>query len=260
MTTPASNPNEPSKMKQIMNASMDESIMARLPRANGVKPAMSVPTQTVVTPSPQPVETEPMDPSPRSPRFRFLPAFWTIASIVSLTVNLVLLLILLNLFQLRNGIQGLASNKVSALLGGLYTNFVKMDQASIQTNIHVEKQIPVQFTLNVSGPTNVTLSQPVRIDGALVTVATGGLNIVNARATIVLPQGTVLPINIENLVVPVDQQVLADLDVPVNIPLNQTQLHEPFVGLQKVVEPWYCLMQPNALVNGVQVCSLKANP
>jgi len=260
MSTPASNPDETSKMKRIMNASMDESIMARLPRANGVKPVMSVPTQTVVSPSPQPVETKPIEPGPRSPRFRFLPAFWTIASIFSLTVNLVLIIILLMVFQMRSGIQGVASNQISGLLGGLYTNFVKMDQASIKTSIHVEKQIPVQFSLNVSGPTNVTLSQPVRIDGALVTVATGGLNIVNARATIVLPQGTVLPINIENLVVPVDQQVLADLDVPVNIPLNQTELHEPFVGLQKVVEPWYCLIQPNAMINNIQVCSPVANP
>lgn len=255
MTTPASNPNEPSKMKKIMSASVDESIKARLPKGNGAKPAQPPayvpPPQVIDTPiAVPPVENEP----PRW-RFRFLPAFWTIASIVSLSVNLVLLIILLNLLQLRSGIQGLASNKVSGLLGGLYTNFVKMDQASIKTSIHVEKQIPVQFTLNVSGPTNVSLSQPVRIDGALVTVNTGGLNIANARATIVLPQGTVLPINIENLVVPVDQQVPAVLDVPVNIPLNQTELHEPFVGLQKVVEPWYCLVQPNATVNNVQVCS-----
>jgi hypothetical protein len=130
-----------------------------------------------------------------------------------------------------------------------------MDQANITTNIHVEKEIPVQFTLNVSGPTNVMLSQDVTIDGALVTVQTGGLNITNARATIVLPQNTVLPINIENLVVPVDQKVLAVLDVPVDIPLDQTELHEPFTGLQQVVRPWYCLIQPNAVMNNMQVCS-----
>ncbi len=255
MTTPASNSSEHSK--RIATASVDESIKARLPKPNGAKlpePPVSVPAEPVRdTPAPaQPVEDKPVA---ASPRFKFLPAFWTIASVISLTVNLVLLIILLSVFQLRSGIQGVAGNKISGLLGGLYTNFVKMDQASIKTNIHVEKQIPVQFTLNVSGPTNVTLSQPVRIDGALVTVNTGGLNIVNARATIVLPQGTLLPINIENLVVPVDQQVPAVLDVPVNIPLNQTELHDPFVGLQKVVEPWYCLVQPNATVNNVRVCS-----
>jgi hypothetical protein len=118
----------------------------------------------------------------------------------------------------------------------------------------------VQFSLNVSGPTNVRLSQPVTINSALVTVQTGGLNIVNARATIVLPQDTLLPINIENLVVPVDQKVLAVLDVPVDIPLDQTELHEPFVGLQRVVLPWYCLIEPDATFNGVPICFAPAEP
>jgi len=28
--------------------------------------------------------------------------------------------------------------------------------------------------------------------------------------------------------------------------LNQTDLHEPFVGLQEVIRPMYCLVEPNA--------------
>ena len=177
-----------------------------------------------------------------------------------MAVNIILIVILLILFQMLGAIQGTANDKVSGLLGGLYGNFVKMDQANIHTSIHVEKEIPVQFSLNVSGPTTVTLTQPVSISGALVTVQTGGLNIVNARANIVLPQDTALPIFIQNLAVPVDQKVLAVLDVPVDIPLDQTELHEPFVGLQQVVKPWYCLIEPNALLEGVQVCPQMTNP
>jgi hypothetical protein len=195
-------------------------------------------------------------------RFKFLPAFWTIASILSLTVNLILIIILLIAWQLLGQLRGLQAyglGEASSLLGGLYTNFVKMDQANIRTNIHVEKDIPVQFSLNVSGPTNVTLTQPVTISGASVWVQTGGLNIRDANATIVLPAGVVLPINIENLVVPVDQQVPAVLDVPVDIPLDQTELHEPFVGLQQVVQPWYCLIEPDAAFNGSPVCPQSAN-
>jgi len=247
MTTPATDPNEPSKMKKLISGNADDSIRSKLPHGNG-----SNARRTPV--SARPASASP-EPGTRTRRFQFLPAFWTIASLMSITVNIVLIVILLIVFQMLGVIQSTANDKVSGLLGGLYMNFVKMDQATIQTSIHVEKDIPVSFNLNVSGPTNVTLSQPVTINGALVTVATGGLNIVNARATIVLPQGTLLPINIENLVVPVNQSVRAVLDVPVNIPLNQTQLHEPFVGLQKVVEPWYCLVEPNATVNGLQVCS-----
>lgn len=254
MTTPASDQSEPSKMKKLISGNADDPIRSRLPQGNGstVKRA-----PVASRPGPDSVSSEPR---PRARRFQFLPAFWTIASLMSITVNIILIIILLILFQMLGVVQGTANDKISGLLGGLYMNFVKMDQASIQTSIHVEKEIPVNFNLNVSGPTNVTLSQPVTINGALVTVQTGGLNIVNAQARIVLPQGTLLPINIEGLAVPVNQSVLAVLDVPVNIPLNQTQLHEPFVGLQKVVEPWYCLVEPNATFNGVQVCSPFAAP
>lgn len=304
MTTPASDQNEHSKMKRLTSANVDDAIRSRLPRATGAPvqkqaAASANPTPPAPVSSPEPAPkpktsrlfgrksgTVPAKPAsadavaskaeakPREPRrFQFLPVFWTIASVMSFTVNVVLLIVLLLAFQALKQVPlvaqtmeqpslvpGMATNIASGLLGGLYTNFVKMDEANIRTTIHVEKEIPVQFSLNVSGPTNVVLSEAVTIRGALVTVETGGLNIVNARATIVLPKDTLLPINIENLVVPVDQKVLAVLDVPVDIPLNQTELHEPFVGLQKVVEPWYCLIKPDVSVNGVQVCSNVANP
>ena len=253
MTTPDTDRNQTSKMKKLTSdTEVDTSIHDRLPPQSSVDRSRT----PVSTPPPAPPTTS--EPQPRRWRFKFMPAFWTIASILSLTVNLILIIALLLAYQMLDTILGLQTygvGQASGLLGGLYSNFVKMDQASIRTNIHVEKDIPVQFSLNVSGPTNVTLSHPVTISGATVWVQTGGLNIRDANATIVLPAGVVLPINIENLVVPVDQQVPAVLDVPVDIPLSQTELHEPFVGLQEVVKPWYCLIQPDATVNGLQVCA-----
>ncbi len=251
MTQPVSNQGETSKMKRLLNGNADDAVTSRLPRANRpIGPAVAKPS--TFSPS-KPASSSPAVDS-RTTRLKLLPAFWTFASALSLAVNVVLIAVLLVLLQMLGAIRLTANDQVSSLLGGLYTNFVKMDQASIKTVIPVRKEIPVNFVLNVSGPTNVTLSESVTIDGALVTVNTGGLNINSARARIVLPAGTVLPINIQNLVVPVNQQVLAELDVQVNIPLSQTELHEPFVGLQKVVEPWYCLVEPNAIVNNARVC------
>ena len=250
MSQPDSNQNETSKMKKLLNGSADD-VTSRLPRARGAStPRASKPVESV------PTASSPSASVPK-PRRKFLETFWTIASIISLTVNIGVVIALLVVMQMLGGPKAtfsLAQDEAAGLLGGLYNNFVKMDQASIKTTIHVEKEIPVQFSLNVSGPTDVTLSRDVAISGALVTVNTGGLNINNARANIVLPAGTVLPINIQNLVVPVDQKVLAILDVPVDIPLNQTELHEPFVGLQKVVEPFYCMIEPLTIVNGIYVC------
>jgi len=250
MSQPASDQNETSKMKKLLSGNADD-VTSRLPRASGP----SVPKAS----KPAPVDsTASSQSAPASkPRRKFLETFWTIASVISLTVNIGTVIALLVVMQMLGGPKAtlsFAQGQATGLLGGLYDNFVKMDQASIKTTIHVEKEIPVQFSLNVSGPTDVTLSRDVTINGALVTVNTGGLNINNARANIVLPAGTVLPINIQNLVVPVDQKVLAVLDVPVNIPLNQTELHEPFVGLQKVIEPYYCMIEPLTVVNGIYVC------
>jgi len=258
MTQPASSNKEPSKLNKLLNDKAEQpSIQSRLPRAAGssAPPPKAPPTAAV------PVSASASSPSksqPKQSNSRIGPIFWTIASVISLLVNIGTVIALIVVVQLLGGpkaTMSFAQGQANGLLGGLYNNFVKMDAASIKTTIHVEKEIPVQFSLNVSGPTDVTLSKDVVISGALVTVNTGGLNINNARANIVLPAGTVLPINIQNLVVPVDQKVLAVLDVPVNIPLNQTELHDPFVGLQKVIEPYYCLLQPNTVVNGANVCA-----
>jgi len=252
MSLPASNNKEPSKMNKLVSGKTDQQpLQSRLPRAagTGATPPPKAPTRTSASTSS----------SPRSSRIG--PIFWTIASVISLLVNIGTVIVLIVVVQLLGGTKAtlaFAEGQANGLLGGLYNNFVKMDAASIKTTIHVEKEIPVLFDLNVSGPTDVVLSRDVVINGALVTVQTGGLNIVNATARIVLPQGTLLPITIQSLLVPVDQKVLAVLDVPVNIPLNTTDLHVPFVGLQKVIEPYYCLLQPNTVVDGVNVCATTA--
>jgi hypothetical protein len=256
MSQPASNNNEPSKFNKLLsgNSQQPSSLQSRLPRANGAPLVAQTPEATPVQTSSTPKSQPRQAPS----NSKIGPIFWTIASVISLLVNIGTVIALIVIVQMLGGPKktlALAQDQASGLLGGLYLNFVKMDAASIKTTIHVEKDIPVQFSLNVSGPTEVTLTRDVTINGALVTVNTGGLNINNARANIVLPKGTLLPINIENLVVPVDKTVRAILDVPVDIPLNHTELHEPFVGLQKVVEPYYCFLQPNAELNGINVCA-----
>ncbi len=250
MSQPASDPNQPSKMKKLLNGDMGESIKARLPRADGSNGATV--RQKVI-----PVASPPA-PEPRPRRFNFLPAFWTIASIMSLTVNIVLIVILLIMLQMLGTVQLTANDQVSGLLGGLYHNFVKMDQATIAANIPVDATIPLDIVVPVQATTRITLAETVVIPNAHVRINTGSLNI-DADAQVTLPANTPLMVNLD-FPLTVRNNIPIHLDVPVNIPLNQTQLHEPFVGLQQVVEPWYCLVEPNALVNGVQVCSPISNP
>ncbi|MEN6408318.1 MAG: hypothetical protein ABFD44_01235 [Anaerolineaceae bacterium] len=162
------------------------------------------------------------------------PTFWTITGTISLIVNLILIVALMIMTRQLFNIKALVSDQ---LVDGLYQNFVKMDEAKIQTTVQVNSQIPVKFDLPVKTNTEVTLTQDTSIYGAKVTLNTGGLTITDAPADIILPAGTRLPIAL-NITVPVDASVPVALTVPVDIPLNQTELHEPFVGLQEVVKPY----------------------
>jgi len=227
--------------------------LSRLPRKSVAGPPY---------PRPEDQETTQGVQSPRPPRrrstlgrFKFGPTFWTATGLFSLAMNGILLLILaLVLFNFRNVEAGEMTSLGSNFLGGLHENFEKMDRAHIKTTIPVESSLPVKFELTLNQQTNVVLSQDVTITNALVTVETGGLNITRARTTIVLPQGTNLPV-ILNLKVPVDTAVPVTLEVPVDIAMNETELHEPFVGLQQVVMPFLCMLQPAALsLDGRRIC------
>jgi hypothetical protein len=194
---------------------------------------------------------------------KFGPAFWTITGVLSLVVNIILIIIVIILGQQLFVLNDIVEN---GLIGGLHRNFVAMDEATIVTKVTVEDTIPVQFDLPVVAKTTVVLTEPTPIEGASVVISTGVLNI-NAPADIVLPAGLELPIEL-GITVPVDQEVPVVLEVPVNIPLNQTELHEPFVGLQQVVEPYHGLLgelpdswEETPLCQGVagQVCVLLIN-
>jgi len=111
MSQPVSKNNEPSKMNKLLNGSVDQSIKARLPRsAAGTPPPQKTPVVTA-TPSPAP-------PS-KSSRFKFGPAFWTIASVISMTINVVVLIVLLLALKVLGGPKAtmtLAQDQIGGLL------------------------------------------------------------------------------------------------------------------------------------------------
>ncbi len=175
---------------------------------------------------------------------KIAPAFWSIASVFSLIVNLILIIVLIIMGRELFAIKGL----VSGLIDGLHSNFLAMDQAHIRTMITVQDTIEVNdtiavvFTLPLQQNTEVILTQDTPVRNATVF-----LNGSPVRTDIILRQGT--PLNIAlNLEVPVNQTVPVTLKVPINlqvpvdIPLNQTELHAPFVGLKNVVQPYKFLL------------------
>jgi hypothetical protein len=172
---------------------------------------------------------------------KVLPAFWTIASLFSIAMNIALIVVVVilasELFSIKKLIQ-------VQLVDGLYENFVKMDEAHIVTTILVSDtiklhdSIPVVFDIPLKQGTEIVLTKDTPIKKASVV-----LNGQSIPTDIVLKQGTRMSIALD-LVVPVNQQVPVELSVPVNlqvpvdIPLVNTELHEPFAGLQDVVAPY----------------------
>lgn len=214
----------------------------------------AAPEKTASAPKPK------LDSAPQSGFSLGGPRLWTLASILSLTINIlltiILIILIISVYRMQLDMAKImnAGTALMDLPAGLYSNFEKMERANIQTNVEVVTSIPVTFDLQLNQQTNVVLSQDVTIQNARVTVNTGGLNISQANTTIVLPAGTTLPVNL-SLTVPVDQQVPVTLNVPVNIPLKDTQLNDPFVGLQNVIRPLYCLLEPQAVnMDGNSIC------
>ncbi|MBN2550029.1 MAG: hypothetical protein JXB15_12775 [Anaerolineales bacterium] len=174
------------------------------------------------------------------------PAFWSIASLISLTVNVILIAVLILLGRELFGLKSLVQNQ---LIGGLHENFVKMDNAHIRTTIQVvdtiqvQDNIPVVFDLPLKQNTLVTLTQDTAVKNATIF-----LNNSPVKLDLILKKGTELNIALD-LIVPVNQTIPVVLNVPVNlqvpvdIDLAQTELHEPFVGLQSVVYPYKQLLE-----------------
>lgn len=255
MTQPASNNKEPSKLNKLMSGQTDQpSIQSRLPRAAGAG------TPPPKTPAPSPVSSSKpatsSKPQPGQSYSKVMPTFWTIASVISLLVNIGTVIALIVVVQLLGGTKAtlaFAQGQANGLLGGLYNNFVKMDAASIKTTIAVDANIPLNIIVPVQTTTQITIAEAAVIRNAHVRINTGSLNI-DADAQVTLPAGTPLTVKLD-FPLTVQNSIPIHLDVPVNIPLKDTELHDPFVGLQKVVEPYYCLLQPNTVVNGVNVCA-----
>jgi hypothetical protein len=263
-------PDAGNRFRNIMSAAQEDkaeanSPISKLPHSSGASQETALPPKKkpAAKPNKPKREVRRATPKPSGPSKpivqagKLLPAFWTVASVVSMTVNIILIVALIVVWRQLSSIVALTEQATSmgtGLVGGLYSNFEKMDAAHIRTVIPIQTEVPVQFDLQVDQETSVVLSQDVTIKGARVTLQTGGLNILSAPTNIVLPAGTTLPIFL-NLNVPVNTTVPIVMDVPVDIPLENTDLHEPFTGLQDILQPYYCLLSPDAIsLRGAPLC------
>ncbi len=177
---------------------------------------------------------------------KLISGFWKTAIIFSLVVNFILIIVLgvlgQQLFTLKNVVN-------HDIIAELLINFAELDLAPISTTITVQETIqvvdtiPVVFDLPLEQDTQVVLTKDTPIRGATII-----LNNQPVPLDLTLRQGTPLSINLD-LIVPVSQTVPVELAVPVNlkvpvyIEMQDTDLHEPFVGLQTTLSPYFWLLE-----------------
>ena len=252
--------------KNLMENKEKDDVFANIPKSNTPPASKTAPAQVPAPPAgtppapPKKDDGQAVQPEQPSRGEKTLRALWTITAVISMTVNVIVIIIVALLIQTytKNAESfklppGISADTPNDFLQGLYDNFQLMDEAHIKTDIVVEDIIPVQFDLALNQQTDVILSEDVTIYGAYVVINTATINI-NAPATVVLPKGTNLPIFLD-LVVPVDTTIPVKLNVPVDIALEETDLHTPFDALKEVVRPLYCLVSPRATgLNGEVVC------
>ncbi len=174
---------------------------------------------------------------------KFLPAFWTIAAIFSLLVNVLLVAVLIsfghNFFELKKTVS-------NGLVNGLYDNLALMDQAHIvttvpvQTDVRLKDSLPINFNLPVQQDTQVSLTRSTTV--AATTVINGSTVPLN----VTLPAGTPLQLTLDTTVpvsttAPVDLTVPVSIQVPMDVAIDQTDLHQSIVGMQGTIEPYRSL-------------------
>lgn len=237
-------PNESSRMRRLTNPQVDGYPRTQLP-VYEERPSLPPPDQPPPTPPPVAQQVG-------GGRIRWdsgcLTMFWTAASILSVVMNCILLAVLFSGYAYLRS----PNDQASLLVKDLYTNFRTLDGATIAYDVPLDTEIPLTTVIPVqTSQTPITLSQDVALP-AHVYINTSVLRL-NAPATVTLRAGTVLPVNI-NFPLTVDTKVPVKMMVPVKIPLNQTELHQPFVNLQKAFEPVWCLTEPNTLLTGMLGC------
>ncbi len=176
---------------------------------------------------------------------KYLSAFWTIACIFSLMVNIILIALLISFGRHFFELKTLLSD---GLLTETSNNLAMMDKAHIVTTVPVETTVrltdnlPVVFDIQINQDTELSLVKDTRVSNASIY-----LNNTLVPTDLTLPAKTALEANVNltvpvNITVPVDITVPVTMQVPVDIAIDQTDLHQSILGLQGAIEPFKTTM------------------
>lgn len=191
-------------------------------------------------------------------------AFANFAILFSFIVNCVLVLTLLlaigPLLQMKSSLlEPLFHNLDQAFLGLAETNIrttVSVDQPiGIRFDLPLDQPLDLNFELPIRQQTQVRLTAPTRVENVQISFyLPGGGGVINGTGSIVLPQGAVLPVELDMVVpvqktipvqmtVPVSQSVPVEMSIPVSIQLGEAGLDPAVQRLRDVFTPVRALVE-----------------
>jgi hypothetical protein len=166
----------------------------------------------------------------------FWNAFKDIAILFSFVVNFVLVVTLLVIsIPALHATFALKTGMVEPLLNDLDAAFLGLGEATIDTTVQIDEDIPIQFNLPLDQPmpinfqlaieqnTTVVLQQPVPLNAPAQFNLPGGGGVINGNVSMNLPVGMRLPVYL-SMVVPVSKTIPVRMNVPVSetIPIQMT--------------------------------------
>jgi hypothetical protein len=176
---------------------------------------------------------------------KFMPAFWTVTAIFSLIINVIFIALLVFFGHLFFDLKSLIADD---LVTELSNNLELMDQAhivdtvTVETTVRLQDNLPVEFNLPINQTTQLALTEDIRIPGAYIY-----LNNTAVQTDLTLPAGTPIQASLD-MTIPVSQSVPVDVTgsvsllVPLDLAIDQTDLHQSILGIQDAIDPYKVLL------------------
>jgi len=141
-------------------------------------------------------------------------------------------------FEMPRSLGALKEDVACKTVSDFHNMIEDLDNAVIKQTIHIQQEVPVVFDVPLDKVTTVELSQDVPLNNRAITMnlpAEGGT--IHGWVNLTLPRGYRLPIHLV-MTVPISQSLPVEMDVPVEIPLKETDLGPVTGQLKALVHPY----------------------
>jgi hypothetical protein len=155
---------------------------------------------------------------------------------VTFTLVMILLLVGFGAWQNRSAVSAIQDGIACETVTGLNSLIADFEDAVITQTIHISESIPVVFDLPLDKDLDVILNENVKLSRPTSFVLPGGGGQINGTVYLVLPQGQILPVHMSTSV-EVSQSLPVQMEVPVAIPLKETELGDVIIQLKELLEP-----------------------